>query len=79
MSDTAFGVCLLINPADFSRLLYVCQALCDLLLVADAAWIVQALARAGNGVLTVVCRDLGRRAILRALSVWGCSSVWESA
>ncbi len=44
MSATAFGVCLLTNaPPDFSRVFYVAQALCDLLLVADAAWLVAAL------------------------------------
>ena len=32
-------------PPDFSRVLYTAEALCDLLLVADAVWIVQALAR----------------------------------
>ncbi len=45
MSATAFGVCLLTNaPPDFSRVFYVAQALCDLLIVADAAWAVQAMA-----------------------------------
>jgi hypothetical protein len=47
MSATAFGVCLLTNaPPDFSRVFYVAEALCDLLLVADAAWLVQSLAGA---------------------------------
>jgi hypothetical protein len=47
MSATAFGVCLLTNaPPDFSRVFYVAEALCDLLLVADAAWLAQALGRA---------------------------------
>ena len=46
MSATAFLVCVLTNaPPDFSRVLYTAEALCDLLLVADAVWIVQALAR----------------------------------
>ena len=46
MSATAFCVCLLTNaPPDFSRVFYVAEALCDLLLVADAAWVMQALAR----------------------------------
>ena len=46
MSATAFGVCLLTNaPPDFSRVFYVAEALCDLLLVADAAWVVQWLSQ----------------------------------
>ena len=46
MSATAFGVCLLTNaPPDFSRVFYVAETLCDLLLVADATWLVQALGR----------------------------------
>ena len=45
MSALAFGVCLLTNaPPDFSRVFYVAEALCDLVLVADAAWLAQALA-----------------------------------
>jgi hypothetical protein len=45
LSATAFGVCLLTNaPPDFSRVFYVAEALCDLLLVLDAAWITQRLA-----------------------------------
>lgn len=45
MSATAFGVCLLTNaPPDFSRVFYVAQALCDLLIAANVAWIVQAIA-----------------------------------
>jgi len=49
MSATAFGVCLLTNaPPDFSRVFYVAEALCDLLLVADAAWLVQTMARHGT-------------------------------
>lgn len=49
MSATAFGVCLLTNaPPDFSRVFYVAQALCDLLLVADAAWLAQYLASRGS-------------------------------
>jgi hypothetical protein len=51
MSATAFAVCVLTNaPPDFSRVFYVAQALCDLIIVADASWLVQALAtrRAGG-------------------------------
>lgn len=45
MSATAFFVCLLTNaPPDFSRVFYVAEALCDLLIVADAVWITQAVA-----------------------------------
>jgi len=45
MSATAFGVCVLTNaPPDFSRVFYVAEALCDLLLVADAAWLARFLA-----------------------------------
>jgi len=37
MSATAFGVCLLTNaPPDFSRVFYVAEALCDMLLVAES-------------------------------------------
>ena len=32
-------------PPDFSRVFYVAEALCDVLLVVDAAWIAQSLAR----------------------------------
>jgi hypothetical protein len=50
MSATAFAVCVLTNaPPDFSRVFYVAQALCDLLLVSVAAWIVQALASRRRG------------------------------
>ena len=49
MAATAFGVCLLTNaPPDFSRVFYVAEALCDLLLVADATWLAQALGRPGG-------------------------------
>jgi hypothetical protein len=44
MSATAFVVCFLTNaPPDFSRVFYVAQALCDLLIVVDASWLVQTL------------------------------------
>jgi hypothetical protein len=44
MSATAFFVCVLTNaPPDFSRVFYVAQALCDLLIVVDASWLVQTL------------------------------------
>lgn len=51
MSATAFGACLLTNaPPDYSRVFYVAEALCDLLIAADATWLVQALAtRAAHG------------------------------
>ena len=49
MSAVAFGVCLLTNaPPDLARVFYVAEALCDLLLVADAAWLVQAMGRPGT-------------------------------
>jgi hypothetical protein len=42
-------VCLLTNaPPDFSRVFYVAEALCDLLLIVDAAWVVQSLAQRGR-------------------------------
>ena len=45
LSATAFGVCLLTNaPPDFSRVFYVAEASCDLLLIIDAAWFAQSLA-----------------------------------
>jgi hypothetical protein len=44
MSATAFLVSILTNaPPDLSRVFYVAEALCDLLLVADLAWLAQAL------------------------------------
>lgn len=46
MSAVAFGVCILTNaPPDYSRVFYLAEALSDLILVADAAWLTQALAR----------------------------------
>jgi len=46
MSATAFLVCILTNaPPDYSRVFYTAEALCDLLLVADVAWLAQVLAR----------------------------------
>jgi hypothetical protein len=46
MSATAFVVCFLTNaPPDFSRVFYVAEALCDLLLLADAVWLAQLFAR----------------------------------
>ncbi len=46
MSATAFAVCILTNaPPDYSRVFYVAEALCDLVLIADATWLTQALAR----------------------------------
>ena len=45
MASLAFAVCALAQaPPDLSRALYSYHALCDLLLVADVGWIVQALA-----------------------------------
>lgn len=45
MSATAFSVCVLTNaPPDFSRVFYTAEALCDLLLIADAAWLAQTIA-----------------------------------
>lgn len=49
MAITAFAVCILTNaPPDFSRVFYVAEALCDLLLIADAAWLAQALSHSGR-------------------------------
>jgi len=46
MSATAFIVCVLTNaPPDFSRVFYIAEALCDLILAADAAWLVQSIAQ----------------------------------
>jgi len=45
MAALAFSVCALAQaPPDLSRQLYAYHALCDLMLVADAGWIAQALA-----------------------------------
>lgn len=45
MSGLAFAVCILAQaPPDLSRALYAYHALCDLLLIADAGWIAEALA-----------------------------------
>jgi hypothetical protein len=44
MSATAFLFSILTNaPPDLSRVFYVAEALCDLLIVADLAWLAQAL------------------------------------
>jgi hypothetical protein len=50
MSGLAFAVCALAQaPPDPSRSLYAFQALCDLLLIADAGWVAEALsARVGS-------------------------------
>ena len=49
MATLAFAVCAFAQaPTDLSRSLYAYHALCDLLIVADAAWIVEALARRAN-------------------------------
>jgi hypothetical protein len=46
MAALAFSVCVLAQaPPDLSRSLYAYHALCDLLLIADAGWIAEALAR----------------------------------
>ncbi len=46
MAGLAFGVCAFAQaPPDISRSLYAYHALCDLLLIADAAWIAEALSR----------------------------------
>ena len=45
MAGLAFAVCALAQaPPDLSRALYAYHALCDLLLIADAGWIAEALA-----------------------------------
>ena len=50
MSATAFGACLLTSaPPDYSRVFYVAEALCDLLIAADATWLVQGLATRAAG------------------------------
>jgi hypothetical protein len=44
MAELAFAVCALAQaPTDLSRALYAYHALCDLLLIADAAWIAERL------------------------------------
>ena len=44
MSGLAFAVCTLAQaPTGLSRALYAYHALCDLLLIADAGWLAQAL------------------------------------
>jgi hypothetical protein len=44
MAATAFTTCILLNAApDLSRTFYVAEALCDLLIVADVAWLAQSL------------------------------------
>ena len=44
MASIAFGVCALAQaPTDLSRALFAFHALCDLLLIADAGWLTQAL------------------------------------
>jgi len=49
MSGTAFFVCVFTNATpDFSRVFYAAEAVCDLLLVADATWIVVAIATAAG-------------------------------
>ena len=46
MAALAFAVCALAQaPPDLSRALYAYHALCDLLLVADAGWIAETIAR----------------------------------
>ncbi len=51
MSGLAFIVCALAQaPSDLSRQLYAYHALCDLLLIADAGWIVEAGSRAASRV-----------------------------
>jgi hypothetical protein len=45
MAPLAFVVCAFAQATDLSRSLYAYHALCDLLIVADAAWIAEALAR----------------------------------
>jgi hypothetical protein len=45
MAALAFGVCALAQaPTDLSRALFAFHALCDLLLIIDAGWLMQALA-----------------------------------
>jgi hypothetical protein len=47
MSGLAFAVCALAQaPPDTARALYAYHALCDLLVIADAGWIAEALAAA---------------------------------
>lgn len=50
MAGLALAVCTLAQaPNDLSRALYAYHALCDLLLIADAGWIMQTLASSGKG------------------------------
>jgi hypothetical protein len=47
MAAAAYAVCILFNAApDLSRTFFVAEALCDLLIVADAAWLTQTLLKA---------------------------------
>ncbi len=46
MALLAFAVCAFAHaPPDLSRALYAFHALCDLLIIADAGWIAEALSR----------------------------------
>ncbi len=50
MAGLAFSVCTLAQaPTELSRALFAYHALCDLLLIADAGWIAQALATRADG------------------------------
>ena len=50
MAGLAFAVCAFAQaPKDLSRSLYAFHALCDLLIVADAGWIAEALSRRSSG------------------------------
>jgi hypothetical protein len=56
MAGLAFAVCALAQaPPDLSRALYAYHALCDLILVADAGWMLQVLAGRRSA-----ARDLAR-------------------
>ena len=65
MATLAFAVCALAQaPPDLSRALYSYHALCDLLLIADAGWIAEALAARRSARARLPARSLrDRRAV----------------
>ena len=68
MATLAFAVCAFAQaPTDLSRSLYAYHALCDLLIVADAAWIAEALAR--RTIATALATSGQRRKIERSREI----------
>ena len=68
MAVLAFAVCALAQaPPDLSRALYAYHALCDLLIVADAGWIAEAIARSVRrkraGATSVLYEPPGRNSL----------------